>query len=204
MSIPAPREHSSAFGGELGLGRAPTLLVVDPVRAYTEPSSPLFAGVEDAVERMMAVLETARSRAIPVVYTCVRYHGDGHDGGVFRRKIPALDLFVAGNPLASFIPEIAPQPGETVVVKQYASAFFATPLAAHLAATRSDSVIIVGLTTSGCIRATAVDACQYGFAPTVVADACGDRDVAPHEANLFDLRAKYADVTTSAELATLL
>ena len=115
------------------------------------------------------------------------------------RKVPALGALTAGASLGEFVPSLAPRPGEVVVVKQYASAFFGTSLSATLTAAGVDTLVIAGVSTSGCVRASATDAMQHGFRPIVVADACGDRTAAVHDANLFDLNAKYADVLTVAE-----
>ncbi|MGH3167580.1 MAG: isochorismatase family protein, partial [Trebonia sp.] len=142
--------------------------------------------------------------AIPVLFTRVEYDSDGISGGLFVRKIPALRRLVAGDPLGEIMPEVAPGDGEIVVVKQYASAFFGTSLAATLRVLDVDMLIIAGVSTSGCVRATAVDALQHGFVPLVVRQAVGDRDPGPHEAALFDLQAKYAEVVDeSAVLAWL-
>lgn len=177
-------------------GRRPALLVVDFVRAYLVPGSPLYAGVESARAACEKLLDAARHARIPVLYTNVVYEPGGRDGGVFFRKLPALASFERGaNPeLASFAEGLEPRSDETVISKQYASAFFGTPLAEKLRALGVDTVLIGGVSTSGCVRATAVDACQHGFVPLVVRDAVGDRHPAPHEANLFDLQAKYAEV----------
>ena len=177
-------------------GRRPALLVVDFVRAYLTPGSPLYAGVEAAHEACRKLLAAAREVRIPVIHTNVVYQPGGNDGGVFFRKLPALSCFERGlHPeLAAFGEGLEPADGETVISKQYASAFFATSLASTLTSLGVDTVLIAGVSTSGCVRATAVDACQYGFIPLVVRDAVGDRHPAPHEANLFDLQAKYAEV----------
>lgn len=177
-------------------GQRPALLIVDFVRAYLLPGSPLYAGVENARAAAEQLLGIARAAGIPVFHTNVVYEPGGRDGGVFFRKLPALANFERGaNPeLASFAEGLEPRLGETVISKQYASAFFGTPLAEKLRALGVDTVLIAGVSTSGCVRATAVDACQSGFVPLVVRDAVGDRHPAPHEANLFDLQAKYAEV----------
>lgn len=184
------------FGHALAFGRRPALLVVDFVQAYLAPESPLYAGVEAAREACMTLLGAARAAGMPVVHTQVRYQPGGRDGGVFYRKLPALRCFEEGlHPeLARFADGLEPRPGETVITKQYASAFFATPLSSLLTALGVDCLLIGGVSTSGCVRASAVDACQHGFAPFVVRDAVGDRAREPHEANLFDLQAKYAEV----------
>jgi maleamate amidohydrolase len=182
-------------------GRRPALLVVDFVRAYLEPGSPLYAGVEDARAAAARLLARARAAGIPVMHTNVAYEPGGADGGVFFRKLPALASFERGRhpELAAFAAGLEPRPGEAVFTKQYASAFFGTRLAEALKALGVDTLLIAGLSTSGCVRASAVDACQHGFVPLVVREAVGDRHPAPHEANLFDLQAKYAEVISLAE-----
>jgi maleamate amidohydrolase len=187
---------AAGFGGSLPFGSRPAVVVVDVARAYLDPGSPLYAGVEDAVAAAARLVSAARDRDVPVLFTRVEYGPDGRDGGLFYRKVAALRCFDAGNPLGDFPDEPRPRPGETVVVKQYASAFFGTSLAATLTAMRVDTLLLCGLSTSGCVRASAVDAVQHGFVPMVVRDACGDRDPRPHEANLFDLQAKYAEVVS--------
>jgi maleamate amidohydrolase len=187
---------AGGFGRTLEPGRRPALLVVDFVRAYLVPGSPLYAAAEPARAAAERLLAAARSARVPVLHTNVRYQRGGRDGGVFFRKVPALRCFEEGaeSGLAGFAPGLEPVAGETVITKQYASAFFGTPLAPTLTALGVDTLLIAGVSTSGCIRATAVDACQHGFVPLVVREAVGDRHPAPHEASLFDLQAKYAEV----------
>jgi nicotinamidase-related amidase len=195
------RDYAGAgFGGAIGFGRRPAVLVVDMVRAYLDPASPLYAGVEDTVEPARRVLEAARAAGVPVVYTEVVYAPGGRDGGVFFRKVPPLKLFEGRTEMGRILPELAPADDEVVVTKQYASAFFGTSLASTLTAAGVDTVVVMGYSTSGCVRASAVDAMQHGFVTVVVRDACGDRDRRPHEANLFDLGAKYADVMDADEV----
>jgi len=134
----------------------------------------------------------------------VEYNAQGIDGGYFFRKVPALQVFCAGSPLGDFEPAVRPLPDELVVTKQYASAFFGTSLASTLRTLGVDCVLIAGMSTSGCVRASALDTIQNGFIPIVVADACGDRHSAPHNASLFDLQAKYADVMTFAQVQAAL
>jgi maleamate amidohydrolase len=138
------------------------------------------------------------------VHTRVEFAADGVNGGVFYRKIAGLRHLVAGAPEGQHMPAVAPAPGEVVVVKQYASAFFGTSLASTLTALGVDTVVVAGVSTSGCVRATVVDACQHGFVPLVVREAVGDRDPGPHEANLFDLQAKYAEVIGEPEAVAYL
>lgn len=191
------------FGQSMTWGRRPALLVIDFVRAYLVPGSPLYAGVEQARTDCVTLLQAARKAGIPVLHTRVEFQPGGRDGGVFFRKLPALACFEAGRhpELAAFAEGLEPIAGETVITKQYASAFFGTSLASTLTALGVDTLLIAGLSTSGCVRASAVDACQHGFVPVVVREAVGDRAPGPHEANLFDLQAKYAEV---APLATVL
>lgn len=191
--------YAGAFDGHLPFGTKPALLIVDFVMAYLDPASPLYAGVEAALASNERLLAAARKAGIPVLFTNVEYAPGGADGGVFYRKVPALKAFERGSPLGAFPPSLAPQGDELVVTKQYASAFFGTTLASTLIALGVDTVLITGLSTSGCVRATALDACQHGFLPFVVREACGDRHQAPHEANLFDLQAKYAEVISEAD-----
>ncbi|NNH68506.1 isochorismatase family protein [Nocardia uniformis] len=186
--------RSAGYGTPLGAGEHPAVLVIDICAAYLTDGSPLRAPVEDAVHAAATVVKGARAGRYPVLFTRVSYRPGTTEGGLFRRKIPTLSVFEEGNPLGDFLDDPAPLPGDTVVTKQYPSAFHGTALAANLTAAGIDTLLIVGLTTSGCIRATATDAMQHGFRPLVVADACGDRDRRLHEANLFDLNAKYADV----------
>lgn len=191
--------YAGAFDGHLPFGRSPALLIIDFVMAYLEKSSPLYAGVEAALASNIRLLGAARAAGIPVIFTNVVYTQGGKDGGIFYRKVPALKLFESGSPLGAFPADLSPIDGELVLSKQYASAFFGTHLSATLTAMRVDTLLISGLSTSGCVRATTLDACQHGFLPFVVREACGDRHVAPHEANLFDLQAKYAEVISEAE-----
>lgn len=191
--------YKGAFDGHLPFGQRPALLIVDFVKAYLDPDSPLYAGVEDALASNERLLAVARAAGIPVLWTNVVYTPGGKDGGVFYRKVPALKLFERGSPLGAFPDSLQPQDGELVISKQYASSFFGTHLASTLAAQGVDTLLITGLSTSGCVRATALDACQHGFLPFVVREACGDRHPGPHEANLFDLQAKYAEVISEAQ-----
>ena len=186
--------YAGAFDGHLPFGQTPALLIVDFVVAYCDPGSPLYAAPEAALASTARLLAAARWAGVPAIFTTVVYQAGGSDGGLFYRKVPALKAFDAGSPLGAFPPELEPLASELVVTKQYASAFFGTTLASTLTATGIDTLLITGCSTSGCVRATALDALQHGFAPFVVRDGCADRHPAPHEANLFDLQAKYAEV----------
>lgn len=187
----------AGFGTRLGWGSRPALLVVDMCRAYVDDQAPLYAAAAaDAYRNADRLAAVARRFGRPVVFTRVEYAAGGVDGGHFFRKVPALRCFEVGNPLAEFTDLVRPMSGDVIVTKQYASAFFGTSLAATLNALGVDTVVIAGVSTSGCVRASALDALQHGFVPIVVADACADRDPRPHDSNLFDLQAKYADVVT--------
>lgn len=189
----------AGFGGKLSVGQRPALIIIDVVMAYLEPASALYAGVEDALASNVRLAAAARLAGIPVVFTNVTYLRGGLDGGQFFRKVPALKLFEAGSPLGAFPPELKPADDELVISKQYPSAFFGTSLASTLHAMGVDTVFLGGFSTSGCVRASALDALQHGFAPFVVRQACGDRSPAPHEANLFDMQAKMAEVIDEAQ-----
>lgn len=182
------------FGQELQPGERPALVLVDPSRAYIDPECPLYAGVEENVEAMRALLASAREAGIPVIVTEVRIRPDGADAGLFFRKAGTLKAFCEGSPFAEFIDGLAPRPDELLVTKKYASAFFGTSLNSYLNSLKVDTVILAGLSTSGCIRATALDTMQHGFIPIVVEEAVGDRDPAIHHANLFDMQQKMAEV----------
>jgi nicotinamidase-related amidase len=186
----------AGFGKRLGWGRSPALLIIDFVNAYLDPASPLYAGVDSSRDAAVTLLQAARRKAIPILHTNVAYTPGGADGGIFFRKVAALSCFERGlHPdWAAFATGLQPLANEPVLTKQYASAFFGTSLASTLTSLGVDCVLIAGLSTSGCVRASALDCCQHGFIPLVVKDAVGDRDSRVHEANLFDLDAKYADV----------
>jgi maleamate amidohydrolase len=190
---------AAGFGATLKPGVNPALILIDFAQAYFDPESPLHAHVEPARANAIRLTETARKTPLPVIFTRVEYiPGDPiRDGGVFYRKIPALSCFDRGNPWGEFTAELAPRDGDTVITKQYPSAFFGTELASSLRAQKIDTCVIAGLSTSGCVRASALDALCHGFVPLVVEDACGDRDAGVHDANIFDLRAKYAEITST-------
>ncbi len=186
----------AGFNGRLSPGAHPALILVDFARAYFDPACGLYARPEMARDKAMRLAAAARSVSAPVVFTRVEYvAGDPHrDGGHFYRKAPALKAFDRGNPFGDFTAELSPAADDLVVTKQYPSAFFGTGLGDTLRAREIDTILVAGLTTSGCVRATALDALCEGFAPFVVRDASADRDPAVHEGNLFDLQAKYAEV----------
>lgn len=193
--------YKGVWDSRIGFGTRPALLVVDFLNAYVTPGAPLYApGVVEAVAAAPRLLEAARSAHLAVVHTTIRYQPEGFlDGGLWIKKAPVMKAMVEGNPLAEFCQGVAPAAGELVIVKQYASAFFGTSLASTLVALGIDTLVIVGCSTSGCIRATAVDGVQHGFRVAVVRECVGDRHQAPHEANLFDIDSKYGDVVSLDE-----
>jgi maleamate amidohydrolase len=186
--------RAAGFGGALVPGRRPALLIVDVVMAYLDPASSLYAGVEAELASNERLLAAARAAGVPVILTNIEYEADGIDGGMFYRKVPALKAFVRGSPLGAFPPGLQPRSGEIVLSKKFPSAFFGTPLAGMLVAAGVDTLLITGYSTSGCVRATALDALCHGFVPLVVRDACGDRDPGVQQANLFDIQAKVGEV----------
>jgi len=187
--------HGAAFSGRVGWGVRPALVVIDLVRAYTEPDGPFaLPDPGPAVAATASLVDAARAAGLPVVWTVVRYTSGLADGGLFVRKVPALAAFAEDAPGNWGELTLKPLAGEPVVPKQYASAFSGTSLAATLHAGGVDTVVVAGVSTSGCVRATATDALNHGFRPQVVREACADRTRDLHDRNLADLDAKYADV----------
>lgn len=182
------------FAGRSGYGRSPVLLVVDFINGFTDPSTPLGGDFAWEITATRRLQEAFRGAALPIVYTTIAYAKDLRDGGLFVKKVPSLAILQKGSPLIEVDQRIRPEPHERVIEKKYASAFFGTDLDFHLRSSGVDTVIMAGCTTSGCIRASAIDSLQYGYHTIVVREAVGDRAAGPHEANLFDIDAKYADV----------
>ena len=183
------------FHGRAGFGTRPALLVIDVNVGFTDPASPLACDLDGVVQAIARLLGEARAAGLPVVYTTVSYdEGDKLAAAAFIDKIPALLTLEAGSRWVEIDPRIAPLPHEPVLNKLFASAFFGTPLSSLLTAAGCDGVIVTGASTSGCVRATVVDALQHGFRPVVPREAVGDRNAAAHEANLYDIDTKYGDV----------
>jgi maleamate amidohydrolase len=198
MSDEAAREvyAKAGLGQAVVLGAHPAVLVVDFSCGFTDPACPLGSDLTPQVEATRRLLDAARGKGLPVVFTTIAFEPSLKDGGLWLQKVPALGVLQLGGPWAEIDPRLDPRGDETVITKKGASGFFGTNLASVLVAQGVDSVILCGATTSGCIRATAVDLLQYGW-PTIVPRECvGDRAQAPHEANLFDIQAKYADVVS--------
>lgn len=197
-------DWNDAFAGQLEPGENPALLLVDPVVAYLEPTSPLYlksgAGALAAMRRLVAQF---RERNLPIVWTGVKYRPDGRDGGYFFKKVPALKLFAGGGAMGAFPSGLQPLDTEAVFIKQYPSAFFDTGLNDWLRERAIDTLFIGGFSTSGCVRASTLDALQYDFIPMVVSDACADREDDIHSQNLRDLGAKYAEIVSEDDVAAL-
>ena len=204
MSEDLGDNYSRAYGKRVGFGQRPALILIDFVQGYFDPECDLYSGVEDALASALRVRKAATSAGVPVILTNVVYHPMALNGGRFFEKAKPLRYFLEGNPMGAWPQGLEPRPEELVVSKQYPSAFFGTSLASTLTSLGVDSVLLTGLTTSGCVRATCIDAMSHGFRTAVVEEACGDRHPDPHRANLFDMDAKYADVIGEAEAIAFL
>jgi maleamate amidohydrolase len=204
MSEDLSDNYKRAYGKRVGFGQRPALILIDFVQGYFDPECDLYSGVEDALASALRVREVAIAAGIPVILTNVVYHPQALNGGRFYEKAKPLRYFLEGSPMGAWPQGLEPRPEELVVSKQYPSAFFGTSLASTLTSLGIDSVLLTGLTTSGCVRATCIDAMSHGFRTAVVEEACGDRHDDPHRANLFDMDAKYADVVSEAETVDFL
>lgn len=182
-----------------GLGRNPALIVVDVINGFTDPACPLGSEADAVVAANRRLLDAFRARGFHVYFTTVIYR-DAGQARVFRDRLPALDVLEPGSEWVEVDPRLGRRDDEPVIEKRWASGFFGTDLAARLEAAGVDSLVVTGLTTSGCVRATAVDGLQHDYRVVVPREACGDRNGAAHEANLFDLNAKYADVVGVEEV----
>lgn len=187
----------------LGMGRRPALIIVDAMLGFTDPASPLGADCNDEIAAIRQLLDAFRSKGAPIIFTTNTYAHE-NEARVFRRKLPVLNHLRSGGPWSAIDPRVSPLPGERIVNKTLPSAFFDTSLRWELACASVDTAVVAGFSTSGCVRATAVDAMQAGFQVLVAREACGDRDRTAHEANLRDLELKYADVVTVGELLKMI
>ena len=184
------------LGQSVPLGVRPAVLVVDFSRGFTDPASTLGSDLTREVEATMRVLATAREKGLPIIFTTIGFEASGKDGSLWLLKAPALAELRIGEKWVEIDPRLDRREGEVIILKKGASAFFGTNLPSILVSQGIDTIVLCGATTSGCIRATAVDLLQYGY-PTLVPRECvGDRAQAPHEANLVDIQAKYADVVS--------
>jgi len=187
------------LGESVTMGSHPAVLVVDFSCGFTDPASTLGSDLTPQVEATSRLLDVARQRGLPVIFTTIGFESSLKDGGLWLQKVPSLGDLQIGGHWVEIDPRLGPRPDETVIMKKGASAFFGTNLAAILISQGIDSIILCGATTSGCVRATAIDLLQLGF-PTLVPRECvGDRAQAPHDANMFDIQAKYADVVSLDE-----
>lgn len=188
------------FHGRTGCGVRPAVVVVDVSVGFTDPRSPLACPLDEVIVAIQGLLRETRAAGFPVIYTTVAFdEAARRAAAVFIEKVPALLTLEAGSRWVEIDPRIAPAEGEAVLVKGFASAFFGTTLSSLLTTEGCDTVIVTGASTSGCVRATAVDALQHGYRVLVPREAVGDRNPAAHEANLYDLDTKYADVVSLGE-----
>ncbi|WP_371136806.1 isochorismatase family protein [Falsiroseomonas sp.] len=192
--------HRQGMGQAAGMGNRPALVIVDFVVGFADPAHFGGGNIAPAIEQTVHLLAFARRHRWPVAHTRVVYAEDGSDAGVFTLKAPSLLKLTEASPLSQIVPELAPRAGEHIVRKQGASGFFDTNLASWLRFQGADTVVVAGCTTSGCVRATVVDSLQHNFRTIVATDCVGDRALGPHEANLFDMGQKYADLKTRAEI----
>ncbi len=193
------------FGRRIGFGQRPAVLVTDMIEAFTDPSSPLGSNLDNVVAAIRRVIDCARLKSVPVIFTTIAYdESEWQPARIFTTKIPALKVLKRGMRAVEVDRRLDRQPSETLIVKQFASAFFGTALASLLVAEGCDTVVVTGCTTSGCVRASVVDALQHGFRPIVAVEAVGDRAPEPQHANLFDIQAKYGDVVSLSDVVTYL
>jgi maleamate amidohydrolase len=192
--------QKQGFAGAIGMGTKPALVIVDFLIGFTDPAHFGGGNINEAIAGTEKLLAFARTKAWPIAHTRVVYADDGSDCGGFTRKVPALRRLTETSELTKIVPQLTPTPGELVVRKRNASAFFGTELVGWLAARQVDTLIVAGCTTSGCVRATVIDSCSHNFRTIVALNGVGDRAAAPHEANLFDMKQKYADLMTNKEI----
>lgn len=188
------------FGIKIGFGERPALMIIDMVKGFTDPAMPLGANLDNELKAQQPLIAVAHERDIPVIFSTVMYEeADIKDAGIWALKQKGAQTLTAGSEAVKVDPRLTRGPRDILLVKKYASCFFGTDLVPRLNSRRIDTLILTGCTTSGCVRATAVDALQNGFRPMVVREAVGDRSAAAHAQSLFDLNAKYADVVSLDE-----
>ena len=196
--------RKQGFGNSSGMGQRPALLVVDFVNGFANPDQFGGGNIGEAIEQTRRLLAEARALGLPVAFTRVVYADDGSDAGVFTHKAPTLRQLTEEAFISQIVDGLKPRDGEYVVRKTQPSAFFGTNLTAWYVSKGVDTVIVTGCTTSGCIRASVIDSMSYNFRTVVVTDCVGDRALGPHEANLFDMEQKYADLMTCSEIISVL
>jgi len=191
--------HAQGFGTPLPVQGNIGLLIIDFVVGFADPQ--VFGGgnIRPAIARTVDALALARRNGWPVAHSRIVYADDGSDRNVFSLKVPGMASLTEDNPNSAIVDELTPEKGEVVVRKTVPSAFFGTQLAPWLTERAVQTLLVAGAVTSGCVRASVVDAMSYGFRPLVLSDCVGDRAIAPHEANLFDMQQKYAAVMPLAD-----
>ncbi|MFM0097982.1 isochorismatase family protein [Paraburkholderia nemoris] len=197
----APQTHAEAhvyqqqgFGTPLPVRGNIGLLIVDFVVGFADPSTFGGGNIAPAIARTVKALAHARAAGWPVAHSRIVYAEDGSDDNVFSLKVPGMATLTEDHPNSAIVPELTPAKGELVVRKTVPSAFFGTQLAPWLTQRAVQTLLVAGAVTSGCVRASVVDAMSYGFRPLVLSDCVGDRAIGPHDANLFDMQQKYAAV----------
>lgn len=205
MKIPDQYKETFDFylkkglSGRMGFGKKPALIVIDMIYGFTDLRSPLASNMESQIDAINQLLEFSRSKKIPIIFSTVSHDTNLQDAGIWVKKIPSAKLLVEGSEWVEVDKRLNRQPNEMLLVKKYASCFFGTDLSSRLIYLGIDTLLITGCTTSGCIRATAIDSCSYGFHTIIVEEAVGDRAELPHFSNLFDIDAKYGDVISLEE-----
>ena len=196
--------QKQGFGNSSGIGHRPALLIIDFVNGFANPDQFGGGNIGEAIDSTRGLLAEARALGLPIAYTRVVYADDGSDAGVFTLKAPALAQLTENAFASQVVDQLTPRDGEYIVRKTQPSAFFGTNLTAWFVSKGVDTVIVTGCTTSGCVRASVIDSMSYNFRTVVASDCVGDRALGPHEANLFDMEQKYADLMTSSEIMAIL
>ena len=196
--------QKQGFGNSSGIGQRPGLLIIDFVNGFANPDQFGGGNIGEAIENTRGLLAEARALGLPIAFTRVVYADDGSDAGVFTLKAPSLTQLTEDAFGSQIVDELKPRDGEYIVRKTQPSAFFGTNLTAWYISKGVDTVIMTGCTTSGCVRASVIDSMSYNFRTVVASDCVGDRTLGPHEANLFDMEQKYADLMNSSEIIEVL
>lgn len=197
--------QARGFGHRIGFGARPALIIVDFIKAFTNPDAPLGCDLSAEIDAVNTLIAAARGAGAPIIAATAEYHGaEAKDAGIWTLKQKGIFSLLAGTEGPEFDPRLDLRDSDSILHKKYASCFFGTDLSSRLVAMRIDTLLITGCTTSGCVRATAVDSLQSGFRPMVVAEAVGDRSASAHQQSLFDLDQKYADVVSLAETVAYL
>ncbi len=201
MAVKDDIYEKQGFGGRIGFGKKPALIIIDFINGFNDSDALGGGNIQDAIDHTENLLAIARHLDLPIVYTSHVYAADGSEDGIFNLKLPRMrDGLKRGSHATEVVDQLEPRGGERVIEKRYPSGFFMTDLSGYLAMRQVDTAIVTGCTTSGCVRATVVDAMGNGFRPIVPRECVGDRAEEPHEANLFDMDQKYADVMPLADV----